>query len=182
VIVRALEGESTVMTNKLIISFAAVLFGVMSLGYVVANTNDYTVVPQTSETHPAYIDSIQQIDGKTYIHADFIEWYEGEAANVIFREREKDPEMLEAPSGYYIVNDEIDLQTFEVADDALVLMQIYNRTGNVDEADIVWNEEISLAKFVAEMLDTSEMNLEAFPYHLEIHDDRIVKITQQYVP
>jgi hypothetical protein len=170
------------MIHKLAISFAAVLFGFMSLGIVVANTNDYTVVPQTEETQATYIDSIQQKDGKTYITADFIEWYEGEEANVVFRERENDPEMTETPSGYYIVNDEMYLETFEIAEDAIILMQIYNRTGDVNEAETVWNEEITLAKFYEQMSDHSEMNLEIFPYHLEIHENKIVKITQQFIP
>lgn len=170
------------MKNKLMMSFAAVLIGFMSLGYVEANTNDYTVVPQTSETQTVYIDTMEIRNGKTYVTVDFIEWYEGEEANSVFREREMDPEMTEAPSGYYIVNDEMELHTFEIADNAQVLMQLYNRTGNVDEADIKWNEQITVAKFFEEVSDTSEMNLEAFPYHMEIHKDKIVKITQQFVP
>lgn len=170
------------MKNKLAISLAAVLLGFMSLGYVVANTNDYTVVPQTLETHAAYIDTIDQRNGKTYFTVDFIEWYEGEEANVKFREHEKDSEMTETPDGYYVVNDEMDLQTFEVSEDAQVLMQIYNRTGNIEEADTVWNEEISLDKLIEEMSDTSQMNLKEFPYHLVIHDGKIIKITQQFVP
>lgn len=170
------------MKNKLAISLAAVLFGFMSLGYVEANTNDYTVVPQTSETQAVYIDSINQKNGKTYVTVDFIEWYEGEDANVIFREREGDSEMTETPDGYYVVNDEMELQTFEIAADAQVLMQIYNRTGNIDEADTEWNEVISVDKFFEEMSDTTEMNLEEFPYHLEIHEGIIGKITQQFVP
>ncbi|WP_373230884.1 hypothetical protein [Cohnella sp.] len=170
------------MVNKLAISFAAVLLGFMSLGYVEANTNDYTVVPQTSETQTVYMDTIEQKNGKTYITVDFIEWYEGEEANVIFREKENDSEMTETPDGYYVVNEEMDLLTFEVAEDAQVLMQIYNRTGNIDEADTIWNEEISVDKFFAELSDTSEMNLKEFPYHLEIHEGTIVKITQQFVP
>jgi hypothetical protein len=170
------------MKNKLAISLAAVLFGFMSFGYVEANTNDYTVVPQTSETQAAYIDTIDQKNGKTYVTVDFIEWYEGEEANVKFREIEKDPEMTETPSGYYVVNERMDLQTFEVDEDAKVLMQIYNRTGNIVEADTLWNEEISVDKFFKEVSDTSEMNLKEFPYHLEIHEGKIVKITQQFVP
>lgn len=170
------------MMNKLAISLTAVLLGIMSLGSVGANTNDYTVVPQNTETHAAYIDSINKKNGKTYVTVDFIEWYEGEEANVIFRKLEGDSEMTETPDGYYVVNDDMELQTFEVVDVAQVLMQIYNRTGNIEEATTQWNEEISLAKFFEEMSDTSEMNLEEFPYHLQIHDGKVVKITQQFVP
>ncbi|WP_256758118.1 hypothetical protein [Cohnella sp. WQ 127256] len=170
------------MVNKMLFSFVAVLFGFMSFGFIQANTNDYMPVPRDSDTHVAYIDQIYQKNGKIYLNADFIQWYEGEEANKVFREKEQDPEMTEAPDGYYIVNEDTQLQTLEVAADAKVFMQIYNRTGNVAEADIVWNEEISVAKLIEEMSEPSEMNLAEFPYHLEIHDNKVVKITQQYVP
>ncbi len=170
------------MKNKLVLSIAAVLFGYMSLGYVEANNNDYTMVPRNPETRVAYIDSIYQQNGKTYVAADFIEWYEGEEANKKFREIEQDPEMTEAPDGYYIVNDETVLQTFEVTPDAKAFMQIYNRTGNIEEADTVWNEEISVDKFVSLFSDDAEMNMKDFPYHLTIENGQIGKITQQFIP
>jgi hypothetical protein len=170
------------MINKMLISFVAVLFGFMSLGFIRANNNDYMPVPRDSETHTSYIDQIYQENGQTYIKADFIEWYEGEEANKIFREREQDPEMTEAPDGYYIVNDDTQLQTLQIASDAKVYMQIYNRTGNVDEASTKWNEEISVAKFVSLLSDESEMSMKGFPYHLTIENGIIVKITQQFIP
>ncbi|MCD9025494.1 hypothetical protein [Cohnella silvisoli] len=170
------------MINKMLISFAAVLLGFMSLGFIHANNNDYMPVPRDSETHASYIDQIYQENGKTYIKADFIQWYEGEEANKVFREREHDPEMTEAPDGYYIVNDDTKLQTFEIAGDAKVYMQIYNRTGNIEEASTKWNEEISVAKFASLFSDESEMNMKDYPYHLTIENGIIVKITQQFIP
>jgi hypothetical protein len=170
------------MINKLLICFFAVLFGFMSLGFIRANNNDYMPVPRNSETHASYIDQIYQENGKTYIKADFIEWYEGEEANKVFREREKDPEMTEAPDGYYIVNDDKQLQTLQISNDAKVYMQIYDRTGNVNEASTKWNEVISVAKFVSLFSDESRVNLKDFPYHLTIENGKIVKITQQFIP
>ena len=37
---------------------------------------------------------------------DEIQWYEGKAANVQFRQHEQDAQMTDAPDGYYIVNDD----------------------------------------------------------------------------
>ncbi|WP_239616769.1 hypothetical protein [Cohnella mopanensis] len=171
------------MINKLLVSFVAVLLGIMSLGDIKANTNDYTPVPQDSNSRAAFIDRIYQQDGKDYIQADFIEWYEGEEANKVFREREPDSGMTEAPDGYYIVNDDSQLETVEIAQDVKVYMQIYNRNGKVEEADTVWNEQISLDQFVAMMSDNeSEMNLKEFPYHLMMEKGKIIKITQQFIP
>ncbi|QMV40012.1 hypothetical protein [Cohnella cholangitidis] len=171
------------MINKTIVSFVAVLFGFMSLGYIKANTNDYMPVPQDSKTKVAYIDRIYQQDGKRYLNADLIEWYEGEEANEIFRERERDAEMTEAPDGYYIVNDDPQLVMLEIADDAKVFMQIYNRTGNVEEAGTVWNEQITVDQFFTLMTsDDSGMSLKDYPYHFSVENDKIVKITQQFLP
>ncbi|RED66201.1 hypothetical protein [Cohnella lupini] len=170
------------MLNKMLISFAAVLFGFMSLGFIKANTTDYSPVPRDSDTRAAYVDRIYQENGKTYIDADFIDWYEGEEANKVFREREQDPEMTETPDGYYIVNDDTKLTKLEIADDAKVFMQLYNRTGNIEEADIVWNEKITADKFLSLFADDSEMDMKQFPYHLTVENGIIVKITQQYIP
>lgn len=168
--------------QKVLLSLAVVLLGLLPFSFVEANYNDYTPVAQSSETHPAYIDKIYTQNGNTYIDADFIEWYEGEEANRVFREREQDPEMTEAPDGYYIVNDVSELQTFELSPDAEVIMQLYNRTGNVDEAEPVWNEKITVSKFISLFSPNEEMNMKDFPYHLVIENQKIVKITQQFIP
>ncbi|BBI34263.1 hypothetical protein [Cohnella abietis] len=170
------------MVNKMILSLAAVLLGFVSLGFIHANTSDYTPVPRNSQTQASYIDQIYQQDGKTYIKADFIEWYEGEEANKVFREKEQDPDMTEAPDGYYIVNDDTQLQTLEVADDVKIYMQIYNRTGKIEEATTNWNEQIDLSKFLTLLSDSSEMNLKDYPYHLTIENNKITKIVQQFIP
>jgi hypothetical protein len=170
------------MKIKLILSFAAVLFGFMTLGYVEANNNEYTMVPRNPETRTAYIDAIYQQNGKIYVTVDFIDWYEGEEANKKFREIEQDPDMTEAPDGYYIVNDDTTLQTIEVAADAEVLMQFYNRTGNIDEAVTNWNEKVTVAKFISIFSNELETSIKDFPYHLAIQNGHIVKITQQFIP
>ncbi|RXZ84329.1 hypothetical protein EBB07_03255 [Paenibacillaceae bacterium] len=164
--------------------FAAVLVvGLFQFTFASATDDGYQPVPTNPETQAFYIESLINNEGKLELTADHIEWYEGEEANEVFREREQDSEMTEAPSGYYIVNDSDDLQTYEVADDAVVLMQIWNRTGNMDEADTVWNEEISLEKFI-ELVNSDEDEgfIKDFPYHISIKDGKITKIVQQFIP
>jgi len=170
------------MVNKLLISIVAVLFGIMSFGSITANTGEYTPVPVDESTRVAYVDAIYRADGDCYIDADFIEWYEGEAANRIFREREADSGMDEAPDGYYIVNDDQAIERLKLAPDVKVLMQIYDRTDDIAEADVVWNEQIALDKFISLMTDNGEMNLRDYPYHLTIEDGVITKIFQQFIP
>ena len=170
------------MVNKMLISIVAVLFGYMSFGSIQANIGEYAPVPSDESTRVAYLGAIYQEDGVYYADADFIEWYEGEAADRIFREREADSGMDEAPDGYYIVNDDTAVEKLKLAPDAQVVMQIYDRTGDIAEADTVWNERISLDKFLSLLQDDSTMNLRDYPYHLLIENGTVVKITQQFIP
>lgn len=113
----------------------------------VASGNNYEPVPKASNQEAAYINGLEIKDGKVFLLVDPIEWYEGEEANQVFREREQDPEMTEAPDGYYIVNDTEEHIELPVADDAEVLLQLYDHTGRYEDAQISWNQPVSLSKF-----------------------------------
>ncbi|PZE22342.1 hypothetical protein [Paenibacillus xerothermodurans] len=150
-------------------------------GLAVANSMaEYQPVPQTADTHPAYINDIFTQDGKTYVVADYIQWFEGEEADRVFAEREPDSGLPGSPNGYYIVNDNPKRRTTEVDQTAQVLMQIYNRTGNIAEADIQWNEELTLARFI-QIFEQDEL-LSEYPYHITMTDGKITKVVQQYIP
>ncbi|TVX95317.1 hypothetical protein [Cohnella terricola] len=170
------------MVNKMLVSFVAVLFGIMSFGFIRANIGEYTPVPADPNTHVAYIGQIYHENGGIYLDADFIEWYEGEQANEAFREHEPDADLTEAPDGYYIVNDDTATEKLAVSPDVKVFMQIYNRTGNIAEADTQWNERISLDRFLALLADNGGMDLRDYPYHLTIENGVITKIVQQFIP
>lgn len=171
------------MFNKTLASFVAVLFGFMSIGYLAANTNDYAPVPSNPDTRVAFIGEIyDRGDGLFALDADFIEWYEGEDAARVFLEREADSGLDGPPDGYYIVNDDTEVRRLTVAPDAEVYMQIYDRTGNIVEADIVWNERIDARRFVSLFRDGASMNMRDYPYHLTIENGVVTRITQQYIP
>ncbi|MWC27941.1 hypothetical protein [Paenibacillus sp. MMS18-CY102] len=133
----------------------------------------------------AYVERMDKHDGQWTLAIDPIDWYEGDAATKIFREREPDPEVTEPPDGYYIVNDDRTQQTITLADDATVLMQIYDHGNTADEgATIVPNEPITIEKY-AELVGSNNedgINIKDFPYHLTIENGKVVKIVQQYVP
>lgn len=147
-----------------------------------ADENRYKPVPKTEGMQTVYIKDLQNRDGHTFITADDIEWYEGAAADEAFREHEQDPDMTGAPDGYYIVNDTVDLHTYELAPDADIRMQYYNRTGDWAEADIHWDEKIGAPKFVSLFTPDDKDIMEGFPYHITVRNGQIVKIVQQYVP
>jgi hypothetical protein len=157
------------------------LLTVLMSGFALADTDaGYTPVPKSKDTHPAYIQEIYTKNDKTYMLVDYINWYEGKDADLEFAKREPEYGQYGAPSGYFIVNDNTKLRTFEISSDSPVLMQIYNRTGKPGEADIVWNELITLSKF-KEVL-AKDAILYEYPYHLKIHDGKVVQVIQQFIP
>jgi len=147
-----------------------------------ADENRYEPVPKSEGMQTVYITDVENREGHTFITTDAIEWYEGAAADEAFREHEQDPEMTEAPDGYYIVNDAVDLHTYELAPDADIRMQYYNRTGDWTSADTLWNEKIGASKFVSLFTPDDEEIMEGFPYHINVENGQIVKIVQQFVP
>jgi hypothetical protein len=165
-------------TTLLRILLTVVLFLLLS-GAAVSQT-EYTPVPKSKNTHPAYITQMYAEQGKTYIVADYIQWYEGDNADRVFTDREPDAGLPGPPDGYYIVNDNPKLRTIEVKDDCEVLMQVYNRTGNIEETNVEWNEAITLSKW--RELYSEDKLLAEYPYHLTVKHGEVVKIVQQYIP
>lgn len=165
-----------------IIFFTALisLLLVQPVDQVQAIDSSYKPVMISSDTHPAYIKNIFLKNGKMYITADYILWYEGAKANKIFNELENDPELKEAPDGYYIINNNKRLRTFEVTADAKVYMQCYMRADKSD--DIIWNELITPAKFYSLLTNDSVWDMKEYPYHLTVMNGKINKIIQQFIP
>ncbi|AJY77025.1 hypothetical protein [Paenibacillus beijingensis] len=162
------------------VTIASVLFYFITTANAVGG--DYTPVPKSADTQSAYINKLYEQGGKWYITVDPIEWYEGEAANKVFAEQEPDSGLDEAPDGYYIINGSEETATFEVNAGADVQMQIFDHDGNPEDAQINWNEQITLSK-LAELLTTEDiLSVSDYPYHVTIHDGKVTKIVQQYIP
>lgn len=143
----------------------------------------YEPAQVNKDTVTAYITKLEHTDGHLFMETDSIQWYEGEAANKAFLEREQDIGDLDGPpDGYYIINDSNELTTLEVSDKAEVLMQIYDRDGTYEGMDINWNEPITLNKFQDAFENNELMDISQFPYHLTIQDGIVVQIIQQFIP
>lgn len=147
-----------------------------------ASSYSYEPVPQAANQQAVFIQSLDIRDGKVYLDVDPIEWYEGEEADKVFRERVQDPEMTEAPDGYYIVNDTEEHVVLPVDKQAEVLLQIYDRTGRWEDVQIAWNERVSLSRFTELYAKDELVDLKWFPYHITIKNGVVVKIIQQYIP
>lgn len=164
------------------VSFLVLLF--LSLIATASTAGTTAQAGARSQQLTVYIDGLRTETGAATLTADELEWYEGAAADAEFARQEPDAaaELGGAPDGYYIVNDFEQLAQYPIADDCKVVMQIYDHTGNPEDLDIQWNEEISLQKFGELYHSTSVLNLGDFPYHLTIEDGQVVKIVQQYIP
>jgi hypothetical protein len=153
-----------------------------AFSFAPTGSREYVPVEQSADMETGYIKSVQKKDDHYVLSIDHIDWYEGKAAVEKFLEREGDSGLDGPPDGYYIVNDDNALHDLPIAADAKVLMQIYNRTGNIVEADTIWNEQISIDKFVKLLSTEDDLDIKDFPYHLTVKDGEIVKIVQQFVP
>ncbi|GAB6988297.1 hypothetical protein [Paenibacillus pini] len=171
----------SLFTTMIVLSLLTFVTSANAVGY------ENKTVPQITDHSPvnttAMLSSIEQREGHLYIQADKIEWYEGAAADKKFLEREQDiGDMTGAPDGYYIVNDDIQYQTYEIDPDAQVLMQLYDHDGTYEGMNIQWNEPVTLEKYKAIMDNDTLMDMKTFPYHLTLKDGKVVKIVQQYIP
>ncbi|WP_274650237.1 hypothetical protein [Paenibacillus humicola] len=144
--------------------------------------NEYTPVPKSPETTTVYIDRIDAKGGSVVLTVDDIQWYEGKAADEQFLKREKDSGLDGAPDGYYIVNDDKTTRRLTVDPNAVVLMQIYDHTGNIDDVTTNWNEKVSLSKFVSIYRNNKLIDMRDYPFHVTVENGKVVKIVQQYIP
>lgn len=179
-----LKGEMIDM-KKTAWKWASIILLVMTMTTTVgaaSGSGEYKPVEKTFNQEAVFINSIQVENGNVYLNVDPIQWYEGDEADAVFRQREQDPEMTEAPDGYYIVNDEKEQVVLPVKEDAEVQLQLYDHTGRMEDAQIIWNQQVGLEKFLSVYDKKDIVDMGWFPYHITIEDGKIVKIIQQYTP
>lgn len=147
-----------------------------------ATAQGYTSVAAAENQETVYINQMEIRDGQIYLSADPIEWYEGAAADKALLEHEGNTGLDGAPDGYYIVNNSVQNDVYQVAPDASVEVQIYDHTGNIEDTDVQWNEAIPLAQFEKDFAKKDVLDLSQFPYHVTLREGKVVKIVQQFIP
>lgn len=136
--------------------------------------------PTTTEKTMGFIKKVYEKNGKNYLTIDYIQWFMGTEAEKAMREDGECPKVGECLvlDDYYIRNKNLQLRTFEISPDVQIAMQTYNleKTGNIQ------SQKISFAQF-SQIFNTNAMpHLKNVPYHVEIGNSKILKITEQYVP
>jgi hypothetical protein len=149
-----------------------------------ASDYDQTLdVKQSTEiTETVYIHQLSNDASGMTMTMEPIEWYQGEAARRAFATHEPDADLDGPPDDYYIVNNNKPLETYTIAPNATVNMQIYDRTGQLEDIDIQENESITLNKFNKIFAQKDNLDLSNFPYHITIKDGQVTSIVQQYIP
>ncbi len=139
------------------------------------------VFPENSERQIGYVEKVYLKNGKNYLDIDYIQWFTGDAAEKAMREDGECPKTgeCEVLDDYYIRNVNPLIRTFEIAPDAQFLMQTYDMeaTGVVGQ-----NQPITLAQFKSIFTTNAKPHLRDVPYIVEVENQKITKVTEQYVP
>jgi hypothetical protein len=151
---------------------AAALFANVSVSE--AKTVVKTAANPVIEKETAYITGINIKSNRMYGHFDYIQWFFGKAADREFLKDCKCSEyMKHAPDMYYIRNVNPRIRTIRIANNAQYILQTYNDT-------IKWNQKVTKAQFLGFLKRRNKDH--SIPFHLEIKNGIITKITEQYIP
>lgn len=136
-----------------------------------------------AEKQIGFVKNVYAKSGKNYLAIDYVQWLTGAAAEKALREDGQCPKVGECIvyDGYYIRNQNPLVRTFEIAPDVEIVMQTYN----AEQTGIVGNsQEISFSQFkdIFSSGSESDFHLKDVPYIVEISNQQIVKITEQYIP
>jgi len=137
--------------------------------------------PAVSEKAIGYLKKVYTKGGKNYVDIDYIQWFSGDAAEKAMREDGECPKKGDciAYNDYYIRNVNPLIRTFEVAPEAEILAHDFSadyQAGN-------WNENWNFSRF-SSYFNSSVNNgyWNSVPFHVEIGNNQIFKITEQYIP
>jgi hypothetical protein len=137
--------------------------------------------PAVTEKAIGYLKKVYTKGGKNYLSIDYVQWLTGDAAEKAMREDGQCPKKGECIvlNDYYIRNQNPLIRTFEVAPDAEILAHDFSAdysTGN-------WNQSWTFSGF-SNYFNKSANNgyWDSVPFHVEIGNNQILKITEQYIP
>lgn len=140
------------------------------------------MLPANSERQMGYVKKVYVKGGKNYLEIDYIQWLTGDAAEKAMREDGECPKSGECIvlDDYYIRNVNPLIRTFEISPDVEIFMQTYG--AGEPGGDISWNQPISFNQFRSIFDANRKPHLKNVPYIVEIQNQKIIKVTEQYVP
>ena len=123
-----------------------------------------------------FIKDVYEEAGKTYLVIDYAEMLTGEEAR---RAREEDGAPPD-PEDFYIRNRNPRLRTYEIASDVIITMI----TWELSERGVVEDTQITLSEFknIFSSSDADLTRLAEVPYWIELKEDKVITIKEQYIP
>lgn len=128
-----------------------------------------------TEKATTYITTFKVVNGKLVGKFDYIQWYFGKDAD---REFQKDCKcskyMDQAPDGYWIRNVNPKIRTFPISSSAQYVLQTRNLYS------IKWNEKVRKGQFLTFLKERNKDH--TIPFHIDVKNGVVTKITEQYIP
>lgn len=192
------------MFKKRIFLFLCILLAFGLIFFSLKEQESKLEIPKENITNAlGYITSVYQKEGKIYLDFDEVKWLTDKEAiqasiedgKVCFFEEEKTKllEELEtfdisngygkfgicAPNGYYISNKDVEKETYEISENAEFIVQSYGS----GECFIQFNEVVDKEIFQSFWeKDPACVHLKDMPYRIEIQNNLVIKIKEQYIP
>lgn len=136
--------------------------------------------PANTERQMGYIKKVYSRGGKNFLDIDYIQWLTGTVAEKAKREDGLCPSKGECivENDYYIRNQNPLIRTFEISPNVQITMRTYNMemTGQIQA------QKISSAEFSQIFSSSAWSHLKDAPYIVEISNNQIIRITEQYIP
>jgi len=137
--------------------------------------------PTGTEKAMGYIKTVYESGGKRYLNIDYIQWLTGDEAIKAMREDGKCPVDIYPdpsyciPNGFYIRNQNPKIRTFEISKDVQISRVTafdYSPTG----VKSISYEELK------NLFTPTDSYFKNIPFHIEVVNGLVVKITEQYIP
>ena len=155
-----------------------------SVGRILPNC-EFAPCPEVAnpitEKAMGYIKTVYERNGKRYLDIDYVQWLTGDEAIKAMREDGKCsvdiyPDSTYCiPNGFYIQNQNPKIRTFKISKNAEITRVTAFDFSPSGKKVITYEEFKNL--FTAE--DSYFRNI---PFHIEVVDDFVVKITERYIP
>lgn len=138
--------------------------------------------PAVTEKAMGYIKKVYTQGGKNYLNIDYIQWLTGTEAQKAMREDGECPKTGECIvyDDYYIRNVNPLIRTYELTPDVEIVLVTYNleQTGEIQDQKVTFSQ----FKQIWSDNDPDLAHLKNMPYHIEIGNQKILKIKEQYIP
>ena len=138
--------------------------------------------PAVTEKAMGYVKKVYTQSGKNFLDIDYIQWLTGDAAEKAMREDGECPKTGECIvlDDYYIRNVNPLIRTYELAPDVEIVLVTYKleQTGEIQDQKVTFSQ----FKQIWSGNDPDLAHLKNMPYHIEIGNQKILKIKEQYIP